>query len=77
MKSETRMGNKKSTANPVRLKGKRPFMLSGNTFDPTPHESELHKIIESKAYLLAEKDGFNGSPIDYWLAAEQEVRQYY
>ena len=77
MKSETQMGNRKtvkrkSTATPVR-----PFMHSGNTFDPAPHESELHKVIESKAYLLAEENGFNGSPIDYWLAAEREVRPYY
>jgi hypothetical protein len=77
MKSQTQIGNKKSTANPVLLKGKGSFMLTGNTFDPAPHESELHKIISSQAYLLAEKDGFNGSPIDYWLAAEQEVRQFY
>ena len=76
MKSGTQMGNRKtakskSTAAPVR-----PFMHSGNTFDPAPHELELHKIIESQAYLLAEKDGFKGFPLDYWLAAEQEVRQY-
>lgn len=77
MKSQTQIGNKKSTANSAQLKGKGSFMLTGNTFDPAPYESELHKTIESLAYLLAEKDGFNGPPIDYWLAAEQEVRQYH
>ena len=77
MKSQTQIGNKKSTANSAQLKGKGSFMLTGNTFDPAPHESELHKVIESKAYLLAEENGFNGSPIDYWLAAEREVRPYY
>ncbi len=77
MKSGTQIGNKKLTANPVQQKGKRSSMLSGNSFDPAPYESELHKVIESKAYLLAEKDGFSSSPVDYWLTAEQEVRQYY
>ncbi len=77
MKSGTQTGTKKSAASSVRANGEKSFMHSGNSFDPEPHEFELHKIIENQAYLLAEKDGFNSSPVDYWLAAEQEVRQYY
>jgi hypothetical protein len=27
-------------------------------------------MIEVAAYYLAEKDGFAGSPVEYWIAAE-------
>ena len=40
---------------------------------PIAYELELHRIIELNAYLRAEKDGFRGSPLDYWLAAENEI----
>lgn len=29
-----------------------------------------YRMIEVAAYYLAEKDGFAGSPVDYWIAAE-------
>ena len=34
---------------------------------------DQHRQIEECAYLKAEKDGFHGSPVDYWLAAEKEL----
>lgn len=43
---------------------------------PVAYLIELHRIIELKAYFLAEKDGYRQSPLDYWLAAENEVQGY-
>ncbi len=74
MRSETQTGNQKPTVNPVPIKESKSSMHYGNSFDSAPDESELHKIIETRAYLLAEENGFNGSSVDFWLAAEQEVR---
>ncbi len=37
----------------------------------SPENSQLrYKMIEVAAYYLAEKDGFAGNPVDYWIAAE-------
>jgi Protein of unknown function (DUF2934) len=44
---------------------------------PVAYENEMHRIIEVSAYLIAEKDQFKQSPIDYWLAAEKEVHTVY
>lgn len=41
---------------------------------PIAYQLELHRIIEVDAYLRAEADGFRRSPLDYWLAAEKEVK---
>ena len=32
-----------------------------------------YKLIEVAAYYIAEKDGFAGNPVDYWIAAELQV----
>jgi len=42
---------------------------------PIAYELELHRIIQCEAFLLAERDGFRRSPLDYWLAAEECVHQ--
>lgn len=34
---------------------------------------ERRRLIEARAYLKAEADGFSGDPVQYWLAAEAEV----
>ncbi|MBM3351039.1 MAG: DUF2934 domain-containing protein [Betaproteobacteria bacterium] len=35
---------------------------------------QLHyRRIEISAYFIAEKDGFSGNPVDYWIAAEAEI----
>lgn len=39
---------------------------------PVAYVLERERIIEVNAYLLAESDGFRRSPLDYWLAAEND-----
>lgn len=34
---------------------------------------ERYRMIQSAAYFLAEKDGFQGSAIDYWTQAERQI----
>lgn len=44
--------------------------------DVTPiHPEERYRMIQSTAYYLAEKDGFQGSAIDYWTQAERQVAE--
>lgn len=35
--------------------------------------AELQKMIECEAYLIAEKNNFQGEPADYWTQAEKLV----
>jgi len=44
---------------------------------PVAYELELHRLIELEAYLRAEHDGFRRSPMDYWLAAEDDISQVF
>lgn len=44
---------------------------------PVAYALELHRAIEIEAYLCAEKDGFRSSPLDYWLAAEENLHRYF
>jgi hypothetical protein len=41
---------------------------------PVAYQLELHRAIEIDAYLRAEADGFRQSALDYWLAAEKDVK---
>jgi hypothetical protein len=34
---------------------------------------QRYRLIEVAAYYIAEKDGFSGSPVDYWIAAELQI----
>lgn len=36
---------------------------------------QRYRLIEVAAYYLAEKDGFAGSPVDYWIAAELQFSE--
>lgn len=36
---------------------------------------ERYKMIEVAAYYIAEHNNFQGSAIDFWIAAEQEVNK--
>ncbi len=36
---------------------------------------QRYKMVEVAAYYLAEKDGFSGSPVDYWIAAEIQISE--
>ena len=40
---------------------------------PVAYQLEMHRIIETSAYLKAESDGFKRAPIEYWLEAEREL----
>lgn len=33
-----------------------------------------YRMVEIAAYYLAEKDGFAGNPVDYWIAAELQIK---
>lgn len=39
----------------------------------TVSPEQRYRMIEVAAYYLAEKDGFAGNPVDYWIAAEAQV----
>ncbi len=43
---------------------------------PVAYALELHRMIEQAAYFRAESDGFRLSPLDYWLAAENEMQKF-
>lgn len=34
---------------------------------------ERYGMIQTAAYLRAEKNGFSGDPVQYWLEAEKEI----
>jgi hypothetical protein len=34
---------------------------------------ERYKMTEVAAYFIAEKQGFTGNPVDFWLQAEQQI----
>ncbi len=38
---------------------------------PTPEQR--YRMIQDAAYFLAEKNGFSGGAMDYWMAAEMEI----
>ncbi len=39
----------------------------------TPTPEERYKMIQDAAYFMAEKSGFLGGAMDYWMAAEIEI----
>jgi hypothetical protein len=38
---------------------------------------DRYRLIQESAYYMAEKAGFTGNNVDYWLAAEAEVNRRY
>ena len=38
-----------------------------------PSAEERYRMIQSAAYFLAEKDGFQGPATHYWTLAEREI----
>lgn len=40
---------------------------------PAPTAEQRYKMIQDAAYFMAEKSGFLGGTIDYWMAAEIEI----
>lgn len=53
----------KSTANPAAKKSKA----------STANLEQRYRMIEVAAYYLAEKDGFAGNPVEYWIMAEAQI----
>lgn len=39
----------------------------------TPSAEERYKMIEVAAYFIAERNSFEGSPVDYWTQAEIQI----
>lgn len=42
---------------------------------PVAYILEKHRLIEVKAYILAETDNFRRTPDEYWFSAENEIHQ--
>jgi hypothetical protein len=40
---------------------------------PRPSAEERYRLVAERAYLLAERNGFGGDPVAYWLDAEREL----
>lgn len=38
-----------------------------------PSPEERYRMVQSAAYFIAEKDGFQGPDTDYWVRAEREI----
>lgn len=38
-----------------------------------PGNEERYNMIQVAAYYLAERDSFNGNPLEYWTAAEIQI----
>ena len=36
---------------------------------------ERYRLVQDAAYFIAERDGFQGSSVDYWHRAEREIAQ--
>jgi hypothetical protein len=43
------------------------------TVNGKPNPEERYHMVQAAAYFIAEKDGFQGCSVDYWLRAEQEI----
>lgn len=39
-----------------------------------PGNEERYNMVQVAAYYLAERDGFAGNPVEYWAAAELQIR---
>lgn len=68
-KKETTATKKASTAKTAAAK--KP--ATKKTKAATSDLEQRYKLVEVAAYYLAEKDGFTGNPVDYWIAAELQV----
>lgn len=61
-----------STAKKTTASTKKPAAAK-KTKAATTSLEQRYKMIEVAAYYLAEKDGFAGNPVDYWIAAELQI----
>lgn len=70
--SEAKPAVKKATA-PKKTTAAKPAVKKAKA--STADLEQRYRMIEIAAYFIAEKDGFSGSPVDYWIAAEAEISQ--
>lgn len=68
-KKET-TATKKASA-PKTAAAKKPAAKKTKT--ATSDLEQRYRLIEVAAYYIAEKDGFAGNPVDYWIAAELQI----
>ena len=57
--------------------GEKPARKKTETAIAPMSQEQRHGMIRQTAYYIAEKDGFNGDDVKYWLAAEQEINKKY
>jgi len=43
---------------------------------PALSPEQRYRMVQDAAYYLAEKNGFRGSAMDYWIAAEAEIKVF-
>jgi len=43
----------------------------------SPGPEQRYRMIQESAYFIAEKAGFSGDNVKYWLAAEKEINEKY
>lgn len=55
---------KKPAAKPAAKKASKPNKISNE---------ERYRMVEVAAYFMAERNGFKGSPVEYWTAAEAQI----
>lgn len=73
-KKETATAKKASTAKTGTAKttaAKKPSAKKAKAV--TSDLEQRYRLIEIAAYYIAEKDGFAGNPVDYWIAAELQI----
>lgn len=39
----------------------------------SPSPEERYRMVAVAAYFLAERNNFEGNPVDYWIAAEAQI----
>lgn len=65
----------KAAAKPKATAEKKPAAAKKTTAKSKASTVDLeqqYRMIEVAAYYIAERDGFTGNPVDYWIAAEAQ-----
>lgn len=68
-RSKKTTGTKKATAAKAAAKS----AMSEHEPEQNVAAEERHRLIAETAYLIAERRGFQGDPLENWLLAEAEV----
>ena len=66
---------KKSAAKPTVKKttAKKPTAKKATTKPRKISAEERYRMVQTAAYYIAEQNNFQGSSMDFWIAAEQEI----